>query len=444
MIYLISEIGLSLLFAILFGCGLGWLAHRVKAQRAEADLKGTISRQQQQVIEAQTEVSIITNDFDDLKAKNESEIARLQEDNKKMPALSSNLQQSQLLVRQLYQKHELELRQLSDEREALIGKLNKNANVDQEITKLRRELDTERKRVRQLSTEIEKHSGAHPLLSQATTSQKQSNAGEDSPSEPNSRTQEHPGSATPTLDQASASDQISQQKMAEDVAATTAENESRARQIELDTAELEALRDQLSDTDPSVTEPPTTKSGAKKRATTSSLMAAAMAGGAASGLALETSKDNKPKVATTEKAETDTHQDDNSEATKSASNTITAVTSTKVSHPESDARQSWASKRPAQTQAGTTATLNKEPDKIEPLFEPVDQRDDLKQIFGIGPVTEKTLNKLGITSYSQLADLKKHDIEKIANALQIFPARIERDNWVGSARAQLEEVLEDL
>jgi len=43
-----------------------------------------------------------------------------------------------------------------------------------------------------------------------------------------------------------------------------------------------------------------------------------------------------------------------------------------------------------------------------------------------------------------LADLKQHDIEKIADALQIFPGRIERDNWVGSARAQLEEVLEDL
>ena len=83
-------------------------------------------------------------------------------------------------------------------------------------------------------------------------------------------------------------------------------------------------------------------------------------------------------------------------------------------------------------------------DNDEPLFEPVEQRDDLKQIFGIGPVTEKALNKLGITSYSQLAGLKRHEIEKIAEALQIFPGRIERDNWVGNARRQLEEVLEEL
>jgi len=79
-----------------------------------------------------------------------------------------------------------------------------------------------------------------------------------------------------------------------------------------------------------------------------------------------------------------------------------------------------------------------------PLFDPVDQHDDLQQIFGIGPVTERALNELGITSYSQLADLQQHDIEQIADALQIFPSRIEQDNWVDSARRQLEEVLEEL
>jgi predicted flap endonuclease-1-like 5' DNA nuclease len=78
------------------------------------------------------------------------------------------------------------------------------------------------------------------------------------------------------------------------------------------------------------------------------------------------------------------------------------------------------------------------------LFETVNQQDDLQQIFGIGPVTEKALNDLGITSYSQLAELKHHEIQKIADALEIVPGRIERDNWVGNARRQLEEVLEQL
>ena len=78
------------------------------------------------------------------------------------------------------------------------------------------------------------------------------------------------------------------------------------------------------------------------------------------------------------------------------------------------------------------------------LFQAVDQRDDLQQIFGIGPMTEKALNELGITSYSQLADLQQHDIQRIADALDIGATRIKRDNWVGNARRQLEDVLEQL
>ena len=83
-------------------------------------------------------------------------------------------------------------------------------------------------------------------------------------------------------------------------------------------------------------------------------------------------------------------------------------------------------------------------DDSVPSFDPVGQKDDLQQIFGIGPLTEKALNDLGITSYSQLADLKQHDIQRIADALDIGASRIERDNWVGNARRQLEEVLEQL
>ena len=83
-------------------------------------------------------------------------------------------------------------------------------------------------------------------------------------------------------------------------------------------------------------------------------------------------------------------------------------------------------------------------DESATLFDPVSQQDDLQQIFGIGPITEKALNDLGITSYSQLAELKQHDIQRIADALDIGANRIERDNWVGNARRQLEEVLEQL
>ena len=78
------------------------------------------------------------------------------------------------------------------------------------------------------------------------------------------------------------------------------------------------------------------------------------------------------------------------------------------------------------------------------LFRPVDRQDDLQRISGIGAVTEKALNELGITSYPQLAKLERPEIEKLAEALEIGPERIERDDWVGNARRQLEDVLEEL
>ena len=81
---------------------------------------------------------------------------------------------------------------------------------------------------------------------------------------------------------------------------------------------------------------------------------------------------------------------------------------------------------------------------VVPLFDTVDKQDDLTCIYGIGPVTEKALYDLGITTYSQLAELENQDIQTLADALKIFPGRIERDDWVGNARRQLEEVLEEL
>jgi len=69
-----------------------------------------------------------------------------------------------------------------------------------------------------------------------------------------------------------------------------------------------------------------------------------------------------------------------------------------------------------------------------PEFADATSDDDLQQIFGIGPVTEKTLNSIGIRSFEQIAQFEREHIEYVAEVLQIFPGRIERDNWVASAR----------
>lgn len=64
-------------------------------------------------------------------------------------------------------------------------------------------------------------------------------------------------------------------------------------------------------------------------------------------------------------------------------------------------------------------------------------RDDLKEINGIGPVLEKTLNDFGIQSWEQLADLQKEDVDKIDQAIA-FPGRIEREEWVAQAKELVE------
>lgn len=63
-----------------------------------------------------------------------------------------------------------------------------------------------------------------------------------------------------------------------------------------------------------------------------------------------------------------------------------------------------------------------------------DSPDDLKKIFGIGKVIEGKLHKLGVTTFKQIADFTTEDIASVAESLDSFPDRIERDDWVEQAR----------
>jgi predicted flap endonuclease-1-like 5' DNA nuclease len=61
--------------------------------------------------------------------------------------------------------------------------------------------------------------------------------------------------------------------------------------------------------------------------------------------------------------------------------------------------------------------------------------DDLKLIVGIGPVLERMLHQLGITTYRQIARWTERDIDDFDARLAEFPGRIRRDGWVTQARA---------
>jgi len=62
------------------------------------------------------------------------------------------------------------------------------------------------------------------------------------------------------------------------------------------------------------------------------------------------------------------------------------------------------------------------------------KKDDLKQIKGIGEFVEKKLNALGIYNFKQVANLSGDDIDKVNDAIEFFPGRIKRDNWMGQAK----------
>ncbi len=63
-----------------------------------------------------------------------------------------------------------------------------------------------------------------------------------------------------------------------------------------------------------------------------------------------------------------------------------------------------------------------------------DKKDDLKQIHGVGPFIEKKLNNLGIYTFEQISDFNIETINKVTDAIEFFPGRIERDNWVKQAK----------
>lgn len=96
------------------------------------------------------------------------------------------------------------------------------------------------------------------------------------------------------------------------------------------------------------------------------------------------------------------------------------------------AAQKAAAKKPAAKKV--TAKAAAKP-KSGAMFEaPKGQKDDLKLISGVGPVLEKKLNDLGITTFAQVAKFTKAQIAEVDDRLS-FKGRIERDDWKAQAKA---------
>ncbi len=66
------------------------------------------------------------------------------------------------------------------------------------------------------------------------------------------------------------------------------------------------------------------------------------------------------------------------------------------------------------------------------------RKQDLKKLAGVGPALERKLNEAGITTYAQVAAWTADDVAGIEERLALG-GRIERDGWVGQARALTSE-----
>jgi predicted flap endonuclease-1-like 5' DNA nuclease len=59
--------------------------------------------------------------------------------------------------------------------------------------------------------------------------------------------------------------------------------------------------------------------------------------------------------------------------------------------------------------------------------------DDLKQIKGVKRVLERTLHKVGVFYFWQIAEWSSDDVKHVDSVLPAFKGRIERDHWVTQA-----------
>ena len=63
-----------------------------------------------------------------------------------------------------------------------------------------------------------------------------------------------------------------------------------------------------------------------------------------------------------------------------------------------------------------------------------EDKDDLKSIKGIGPFLEEKLNALGIYTYEQISKMTPELEDQVNEAIEFFPGRIKRDEWVKQAK----------
>lgn len=398
MAYLLSQIFFSLVLAAIFGAAIGWILHGYKASQREAMLRDAMDRQGMVLAQAESDRQMISDDFDELKVHLESRIGELQNENRQIPQLSENLDKSQSLVRQMIQRHDSEIHELQLENSKL-------ASTVDSLRQHERDLESEVSALRKVQA------GSKLDLSSPSGSSVSSNVATSSAINPGNNGQSRSAVVSDSQTPAAITDpepltshfgdDDADQSMPDDVFDTLTDFSG---EFEVDDHFTSLEVDSEADIDSSVSVN-------------------------TSDVASKIIKDTQPPADNRRDIQYDQTQylaqadlPGIEDSAVDSSTPVSAKSETSVS----------GSALPTGSVDGTR------------LFTGSEVVDNLQTIHGIGPVIEQSLNDLGITSFQQIAHLSRKEIQEIADVLQIFPGRIERDNWVGSAkklvsREELEE-----
>ena len=423
MIYLISQMLVALAVAILLGAAIGWLIHRGSHAQDVKQMKQELARQRAQLAQALSEVDLVAADYREMETRSHDQIATLQAENQNIAELTNNLERAQLMVSQNMKKHESRERDLINENQKLLAELEPFRQKDR--------LQTQREAA------VKQELGGDSTVASSKTADTSQKANTDSAPASKSR----PSREDATQQQMD----LTQHLPFEDSEASIVSNAESTAAVpgtELAAAEEDPFDDVMEigdelQLDLDHTDPVTHSE--KLRQTWAS---ATSAKARTPMVDLSDDESLEDESLEDESLKDESLEDESLKDASLQDESMEDASLQDESMKDASLQDGTAEIRTDQSSAADIGTDGSTDDAT--LFQPVDQRDDLQQIFGIGPMTEKALNELGITSYSQLADLQQHDIQRIANALDIGATRIERDNWVGNARRQLEDVLEQL
>ncbi|MEM7056509.1 MAG: hypothetical protein AAF557_02870 [Pseudomonadota bacterium] len=103
---------------------------------------------------------------------------------------------------------------------------------------------------------------------------------------------------------------------------------------------------------------------------------------------------------------------------------ISGLDDEETSEPEPEPEPIVTNEPEATPKPAPTSLLTERPTEV----------DDLKEIKGVGRVMEGVLNDKGVYLFHQIANFSDADVDWVNEAIEAFPGRVVRDNWVGQAK----------